>query len=73
MNVTAAEVDLETGHPGQRAGRGTDFGGEVGQGADVIAEDCRGVGELGAGQLHPVARVARQADSDRLQLDGLTA
>src|SRR5205823_4858842 len=44
VDVVAGEVDLEPGHAGQRPGRGADLGGEVGQGADVVAENGRGVG-----------------------------
>ena len=38
---------------------GADLGREVGQRADVVADQGRGVGELRAGQLHAVAGVAR--------------
>ena len=51
----------------QRAGRGTDLGGEVRQGADVVAEDGGGPGELGPGELHPVAGIAGEADRDPLE------
>jgi len=48
------------------------LGGEVGQRADVVAEDGRGVGELGAGELHTVAGVARKTNRHRFQLfDGV--
>src|SRR5262249_42077377 len=40
-------------------GGGADRGGEVGQGADVVAEQGRGVGQLGPCQLHAVAGIAR--------------
>ena len=62
VDVVAAEVDLEAGDAGQGAGRGANFGGEVGQRADVVAEDGRGVGELRAGELHAVAGVAGQTN-----------
>ena len=74
VNVEAAEVDLEAGDASQSTDRGANLGGEVGQGADVVAEDGRGVGELGAGELHAVAGVAAQADGRRLSfLQGLAA
>src|SRR5581483_7666265 len=57
VDVLGAEVDLEAGDAGQGAGGGADLGGEVGEGGDVVAEDGRGVGKLGAGQLHAVAGV----------------
>ena len=73
VDLGRREADLEPGHARQRAGRRTDLGGEIGQGADVVAEDGGRSGELRAGQLHAVARVAREADRDPLELldDGL--
>ena len=62
------EADLEARHARQRAGRGADLGREVGQGADVVAEDRGRPGELGPGQLHAVAGVAGEADRDPLEL-----
>ena len=55
-------------HAGQRAGRRADLGREVGQRADVVAEDGGGPGELGAGELHAVAGIAGEADGDSLEL-----
>ena len=55
-------------HAGQRAGRRADLGREVGQRADVVAEDRGGPRELGAGQLHAVAGVAGEPDGDALEL-----
>ena len=68
VDLRRGEADLEPGHARQRAGRRTDLGGEIGQGADVVAEDGRRSGELCAGQLHAVARVAGEADGDPLEL-----
>ena len=62
------EADLEARHAGQRAGRRPDLGREVGQRADVVAEDGGGPRELRPGQLHPVAGVAGEADRDPLEL-----
>src|SRR5262249_12095884 len=74
VDIAAAEVDLEAGDAGRRPRRGADLRGEVRQGADVVAEQGRGVGELGAGQLHAVARVPRQADRHAVALlDGNAA
>jgi hypothetical protein len=64
VNVVAGKVDLEPRHAGERAGRGADLGREVREGADVVAENGRGVGELGPGKLHAVAGVAGEADGN---------
>ena len=60
VDVFAGEVDLETGDAGERALRRADFGREVGERGDVVAHEGRRVGELRAGQLHAVARVAAE-------------
>ena len=67
VDVRRREADLEAGHAGQRAGRCADLGREVGQRADVVAEDRRGPGELRPRQLHPVARIAGEPDGDPLE------
>ena len=54
--------------PGQRAGGGPDLRREVGERADVVAEDGGGPGELGAGELHAVAGVAGEPDGDAIEL-----
>ena len=68
VDVARAETDLEAGDTGQRSGRRADLGREVGQRADVVAVDGRGPGELGPGQLHPIARIAGEADRDAVEL-----
>ena len=55
-------MDLECGHAGERPGGGPDLGREVRQGGQVVAHDRGGVGETAAGELHSVARVAREAN-----------
>ena len=61
-DVVVGEVQLEARDAGQGALRGADLGGEVRQGRDVVAEGRRVGGEPVAGQLHPVAGVAGEAD-----------
>ena len=39
-----------------------DFSRKVGERRDVVAEQSAALGELSAGQLHAVARVAGEAD-----------
>ncbi len=68
VDLARREAQLEAAHAGQRAGRRPDLGREVGQRADVVAEDRRGARELGAGQLHAIARVAREPDGDAIEL-----
>ena len=65
--VVGGEVDLEAADAGQGARRGPDLGREVGEGRQVVALQRRGVGELRSCELHPVARVAREADDDIVQ------
>src|SRR5207302_2393997 len=60
------EVELERADAGERAGRSANLGREVGQRADVVAGESRLGGELHAGELHAVARVAREANDYRL-------
>jgi hypothetical protein len=66
-DVTVAEVDLEAGDAGERPGGRADLGREVGQRADVVADDRRRVGELRPGQLHAVPRIAREPDRHTLE------
>ena len=65
VNVTRREVHLEAADAGQRAGRGANLGGEVGQRGEIVAVEGHGVRELAAGDLHAVAGVTAEAD-DRL-------
>ncbi len=56
------EVQLEARHAGQGAGGSADLRGEVRQGRQVVAELCGHVREARPRELHPIARVAREAD-----------
>jgi hypothetical protein len=71
VNILAAKMDLKPGNAGQRTRRSTNLCGEVGQGADVVAEDGGGVGELGSRQLHTIAGIACEANGRRFELSGL--
>ena len=64
MNVVICDSDLETGNARQRAGRRPDLGREVGQRGQIVADQRRRVRELGAGELHAVARITGEADDD---------
>jgi len=68
VDVMAGEVKLKAGDAGESARGGANFGREVGEGADVVAEGGRGVGHLSADHLHPVAGVAAEADDCRFEM-----
>ena len=71
-DVVVGEVDLETGHPGQRARRSADLRREVGKRREVVSEERGLAREAAAGELHSVAGVAGEPDDDVLELlDGL--
>ena len=63
------EMQLERRDTGQCALRCADFGREVGQCHEVIAEDGSGVSELVSSQLHTVARVTRKPDHNSAEGD----
>jgi hypothetical protein len=71
VDLARREVELEPRDPEQRASGSADLGREVGEGRDVVAGLGRGLGELGAGELHAVARIAGEADDDAVELLGL--
>ena len=58
VDPAAAEVDLEGADAEQRALRGADLGGEIGEGGEIVARQRGGECELPPGKLHPVTRVA---------------
>ena len=62
------KMQLEAADPGQRPGGSANLGGEVGQGAQVVASQRRLVGELRAGDLHAVAGIAGEADDDGVRV-----
>src|SRR5690606_170271 len=66
----AAEMELEARDAVDSSDGCADFGGEVRKGADVVAEDGGGVGELGACELHAVAGVAGETDGCMWELLG---
>ena len=71
-DVVVGEMDLEARHTGQRPGRRADLRREVGKRREVVPEDRRLAREAVTRELHPVTRVAREADDDPFEaLDGL--
>src|SRR5258708_25082628 len=58
-------MQLETADTRNRSRGGADFRRIIRKGRNIIAIECGGIGELVAGNLHAVARVAREA-YDRL-------
>jgi hypothetical protein len=67
-DVVVRDLDLEAGDTVDRALWGADLRGVVGLGRQVVAEGRGLRGELVAGELHAVARVARDADDHLVQL-----
>ena len=68
LDFPGAEIDLERGHPEGGAGRRPHFGGEIGEGRQVLSGQGRGLGELAADQLHAVAGISGEQDHDRFKL-----
>ncbi len=62
VNVVRGKMDLESADAGKRARRGANFGREIREGGEIVAEQRGGVGELAAGDLHAVAGVTAEAD-----------
>ncbi len=65
VHFARGEVELEAADARDGTRRGANFGGIVRERSDVVAVERHGIGELAAGDLHAVARVASKAD-DRL-------
>ena len=61
-DLQRAEIQLEPADAGKGAGRGTNLGREIRQGADVVAGQGRVVGKERSRDLHPIARVASEAN-----------
>jgi hypothetical protein len=61
-------MDLVTGNTGQRALRGADLSGKVGESGEVVPMQGGRIGELGACKLHPVSGITGKTDHNRLQL-----
>src|SRR6266852_1985497 len=61
-------MKLIAAHPRQSAGGGANFSREVRKRSDIIAIQRHGVGELAAGDLHPVAGISGKADYCLLDL-----
>jgi hypothetical protein len=62
------EVDLEARDAGQRPRRGTDLGGEIREGREIVPQHGGLAREAPACQLHAVTRVAREADDHAVDL-----
>ena len=71
VNLVVGEIELETAHPPQKPGRGADLGRVIRQRADNRSRYRGDVCELIAGQLHAVARIAREPHRRTVHLDEL--
>jgi hypothetical protein len=67
-DVARGEVDLEGRDAVRRARGGPNLGGEIRQRGEVVAHDRRRVREPATGELHPIARVAGEADDHAIEL-----
>ena len=70
VDLGGREVQLESRHAEQAAGRSADLGREVRERRDVVAGLGSCLGELTSGELHAVAGVARKANHDPVQMLG---
>jgi hypothetical protein len=61
-------MHLKARNTGQRAAGGANFGGIVGKGVHVVAQEGGGARELVACNLHAVARVAGKANRGGVDL-----
>ena len=61
-------MHLEARHPGEGSLGRADLGRKVRERRDVVAAECGGVGELGAGELHAVAGIAGKAHDHGVEL-----
>jgi hypothetical protein len=69
-DLVGRELELEPGDPRQAARGRPDLGREVREGGDVVAVERRSPRELGAGELHAVSGVAREADDYGIEAFG---
>ena len=68
VDVARREADLEAGDTRKRTGRRANLRWVVRKRRDVVAEEGGGGGELTAGQLHPIARIAGESNRDSVEL-----
>ena len=58
------KLDLETRNPSSGATRSTNLGREVRESGHVVTQQGRGVRQLLAQELHPVAGISHQTDGN---------
>jgi hypothetical protein len=68
MDVARREADLEARDARKRAGGGANLRWIVRERRDIVAEEGGGGGELTAGELHPIARIAGESNRDSVEL-----
>lgn len=71
VDVVFRELDLEARDAEGCSLWCSDLGGEVWEGCEVVSEDCCGIGELAARELHSIAGVAAESDDDGIEWLGL--
>ena len=70
-DLVIRDVDLERGNAGEGARRRSDLSWELRERGEVVAQHRADRGESVAGELHAVARVAREADDHTIEVDDL--
>ena len=68
VDVVRGEMHLESADARKRAGRGANFGREVGKRGEIVAVQRDGIRELAAGDLHAVAGIAAEPDDGLVKL-----
>jgi hypothetical protein len=68
VNVFGTELQLKARHAGTGSRWRTDLSWKIRKGCQVVAKNSAGLGELVAGDLHPIAGVSSESDDDPLQL-----
>src|SRR2546427_11590249 len=69
IHLVRGELDLVAGDARRRSRGGADFRRVVREGGEVVAVERRLARELRPGELHPIARVARESHHGVLQVD----
>ncbi len=67
LDDPGAKINLKRRDAKSRSDRRSNLGGEIRERRQVVAGQCRGIGELATGDLDAVARIAREANDHRIE------